>query len=197
VLILRIRIIQYSRYLPCSLYQTCLVHDSTILLSDIGKCYHAFPRGSFRAQFSLPAVPQLVFHHFSAHPFCWSWITKADPNAGTSFQVPTVPTLCPKDSPKAIHWIVSIFHVFKSQLAPQALNPEIGRENPAYVKLYQTNMLLHLHAQHAHLMVRKPPPASPTCAAPQPVANIPPQPTGTIVELCVEIVALRREVQAL
>ena len=30
VLILRIRIVRYWRYLPCSLYQTCLVHDTTL-----------------------------------------------------------------------------------------------------------------------------------------------------------------------
>jgi len=34
---------------------------------------------------------------------------KAGPNAGKSFNVPTVPTSCPKDSPKAVHWIVLIF----------------------------------------------------------------------------------------
>jgi len=131
----------------------------TILLSEIGKCYHAFPKGSFRACFAPPAVPRSVLHHFDAHPFRWSWTTKAGPNAGKSFAVPTVPTSCPKDSPKAVHWIVSIFHAFKSQLAPQALDPETGRVLPSYVKLYQNNMLMHLHAQRARPRAGNSPPS--------------------------------------
>jgi len=131
----------------------------TILLSEIGKCYHAFPKGSFRACFAPPAVPRSVLHHFDAHPFRWSWTMKAGPNAGKSFAVPTVPTSCPKDSPKAVHWIVSIFHAFKSQLAPQALDPETGRVLPSYVKLYQNNMLMHLHAQRARPRAGNSPPS--------------------------------------
>ena len=129
----------------CSSTSTC-----TILLSEIGKYYHAFPKGSFRSCFAPPAIPKLVLHHLDAHPFYWSWTMKAGPNASKSFAVPTVLTLCPKDSPKAVHWLVSIFHAFKAQLAPQALDQETGRVLPAYVKLYQNNMLMHIRAQHAH-----------------------------------------------
>jgi len=94
--------------------------------------------------------------------------------------------------------MVSIFHVFKAQLAPQALDQEMGRVLPAYVKLYQNNMLMHIRAQHAHSRVGKPPPAStPPCAAPWPAAVIPPQPPSVIAELHREIAALRAEVQAL
>jgi len=130
----------------------------TIRLSEIGKCWHAFPKGSFRARFAPPAVPRSVLHHFDAHPYFWSWTTKAGPNAGKSFAVPTVPTSCPKDSPKATQWVVSIFHAFKAQLAPQALDPETGRVLPSYVKIYQNNMLMHLRAQRAHPRAGKPPP---------------------------------------
>ena len=49
-----------------------------------------------------------------------------------------------------IQWIVSVFHAFKSQLALQALDDK-GRVLPAYVKLYQNNMLVHLRAQQASL----------------------------------------------
>jgi len=145
----------------CSSTSTC-----TILLSEIGKYYHAFPKGSFRSCFAPPAIPKLVLHHLDAHPFYWSWTTKAGPNTGKSFAVPTVPTLCPKDSPKAVHWMVSIFHAFKAQLAPQVLDQEMGRVLPAYVKLYQNNMLMHIRAQRAHSWVGKPPLLPPPLAPP-------------------------------
>ena len=93
----------------------------TILLLEIGKYYHAFPKGSFRSHFTPPAIPKSVLHHFDAHLFYWSWTMKASPNAGKSFAIPIVPTSCLKDSPKAIQWVVSIFHAFKSQLSPRHL----------------------------------------------------------------------------
>jgi len=92
---------------------------------------------------------------------------KAGPNAGKSFTVATVLTLCPKDSPKAVHWIVSIFHAFKSQLAPQVLDLETGRVLPSYIKLYQIDMLMHLCAQCACPRASKSPPTLPTHAPPQ------------------------------
>jgi len=177
---------QCSPSLPC-----------TIRLSEIGKCWHAFPKGSFKARFAPPAVPRSVLHHFDTHPFFWSWTTKAGPNSGKSFAVPTVPTSCPKDSPKAIQWVVSIFHAFKAQLAPQALDPETGRVLPSYVKIYQNNMLMHLHAQRARPKASKPPPPPPPRAPTRPVAPIPSKSPSVIVELHAEIAALRSEVQAL
>jgi len=169
----------------------------TIRLSEIGKCWHAFPKGSFKARFAPPAVPRSVLHHFDTHPFFWSWTTKAGPNAGKSFAVPTVPTSCPKDSPKAIQWVISIFHAFKAQLAPQALDPETGRVLPSYVKIYQSNMLMHLRAQRAHPKASKPPPSPAPRAPTRPVAPIPSKSPGVIAELHAEIAALRNEVQAL
>ena len=40
----------------------------TIRLSEIGKCYHAFPRGTFRSRFAPPTVPRSVLNHIDAHP---------------------------------------------------------------------------------------------------------------------------------
>ena len=78
-----------------------------------------------------------------------TWTTRPGPRAGKSFQVPSVPTACGRDSPKAIQWIVSIFHAFKAQLAPQAISQETGWVLPNYVKLYQNNMLMHVRSQQA------------------------------------------------
>jgi len=89
--------------------------------------------------------------------------------------------------------MVSIFHAFKAQLAPQALDQETGRVLPAYVKLYQNNMLMHIRAQRAHSRVGK----TSLASAPRPAAVIPPQPPSVIAELRQEIAALRAEVQAL
>ena len=166
-----------------------------ILLSEVGKRYHAFPKGTFKARFSPPVVPKAVLHHLSTHPPTWSWTTKAGPKAGKSFHVPTVPTSCGKDSHRAIHWIVSIFHAFKSQLALQALDDK-GRVLPAYIKLYQNNMLVHLRAQQALLArqaklpsMSRPQPAQPTQTPSQPIDAV-------IAELKAEIASLRSDLEA-
>ena len=117
-------------------HQCSSTSPCAILLSEVGKRFHAFPKGTFRAWFAPPAIPNAVLKYVEAHPLTWSWMTKAGPCTGKSFSVPTVPTACRKDSPKAIHWIISIFHTFKSQLAPCTLNLETGRVLPGFVKLY-------------------------------------------------------------
>ena len=131
-----------------------------ILLSEVGCRYHAFPKGTFRAQFAPRAIPCSVLRYLQTHPTTWSWTIKAGPNAGKSFTIPSVPTLCGKDSPKVILWIVSIFHVFKSQLNTQALATETGWVLPDYVRLYQNNMLFHIKARQARQSAPPPPPAS-------------------------------------
>jgi len=140
----------------CSTSSPC-----SILLSEVGKRFHSFPKGTFKAHFAPPAVPCSVLSYVASHLPCWSWTTKAGPNGGKTFSVPTVLTSCGKDSPKAIQWIVSILHSFKSQLAPQALDPTSGWVLPTYIKIYQNNMLLHLHAQQAHPQAPLPPPSNP------------------------------------
>lgn len=138
--------------------------------SDIGKHFHAFPKGTFWAHYCPPSIPKSILQHFAAHTPYWSWTTKAGPNAGKSFNVPTVPTACKKGSPRATQWIISLFHSFKAHLNPQALDPN-GWVLPAHVRLYQNNMLIHLRGLLGNPL-SQPTPASP----PRPP---PPQPNPT------------------
>ena len=171
----------------CSLSSPCLIR-----LSQVGKCYHAFPKGTFKACFAPPAIPCHVLQHLAKSPPTWTWTTRAGPRAGKSFQVPLVPTACGRDSPKAIQWIVTIFHAFKAQLAPQAISQETGQVLPSYVKLYQNNMLMHLRSQQAQLWARTKP--SPTHTAK--VSSPPPHQSlllPTIADLLSQIEALRSD----
>ena len=180
-----------------SKHQCSLTSPCTILLSEVGKRYHAFPKGTFRTRFAPPAVPHSVLSHIKAHPLTWTWTTKAGPSAGKSFNVPTVPTSCRKDSPKVIMWIVSIFHAFKSQLAPCALDPATGCVLPAYVKVYQNNMLIHLRGQQARPVAK--PPSPPSCPRAQLGTSSHPTGNGSPAEieaLRAEIVALHADFQA-
>ena len=102
----------------------------TICLSEVGKCYHMFPKGTFKARFALPAIPRHVLQHLAKSPPTWTWTTRTSPRAGKSFQVPSIPTACSRDSPRVIQWIISIFHAFKAQLAPQALGQETSQVLP-------------------------------------------------------------------
>ena len=145
----------------CSQSSPCMIR-----LSEVGKCFHAFPKGFFKVRFAPPAVPRSVLQYLAKSPSTWTWTTRAGPRAGKSFQVPTVPTSCSGDSPRAVQWVVSIFHTFKPQLVPQAINPETGRVTPSYVKLYQNNMLVHLRSQQAQLRAR---------SKPSPTQTMPPQ----------------------
>ena len=124
----------------------------------------------------------------------WMWTTRASPRAGKSFQVPSVPTACSKDSPRAIQWIISIFHAFKAQLAPQAISLETGQVLPDYVKLYQNNMLVHLQSQQAQSKA-KVKPTPPQTMRPLPGHPSPPQlPPGlTIADLLSQIEALQSD----
>ena len=90
-----------------------------------------------------------------------------------------------------IQWIVSIFHAFKAQLAPQAISQETGRVLPDYVKLYQNNMLMHFHSQQAQSRATPKPTPSQTN---RPSPGQPPSqsPQGlTIAELLSKIEELR------
>ena len=177
---------------PPSKHQCSSTSPCAILLSEVGKHFHAFPKGTFRTQFAPPAIPSSVLKHVEAHPPTWSWMTKSGPCAGKSFSIPTVPTACSKDSPKAICWIVSNFHAFKSQLAPCTLDSETGWVLPGYVKLYQNNMLVHLRTQQARFCAKTPPAAklkAPTASSPLP-------PSLEIASLRAEIAALQTKFEA-
>ncbi|KAI6001742.1 hypothetical protein EDC04DRAFT_2973225 [Pisolithus marmoratus] len=127
---------------------TCLSAELCLIkLSDIGKHYHSFPKGSFKAHFIPPSAPRFVLKHLIAHPLTWTWTTKDGPNKGHSFQVPTTPIHCDKAAPKAIHWIVAIFHSFKAHLNPITLSAESGKVKPGWLRLYQNNLYIHLQGQ--------------------------------------------------
>ena len=164
-----------------------------IRLSEVGKRYHAFPKGTFKARFAPPVIPRLVLQYLARSPPTWKWTTRAGPRAGKSFNVPSVPTACSRDSPKAIQWIVSIFHAFKAQLAPQALSQETGQVLPDYVKLYQNNMLVHFRSQQAQSRVT--PKLTPSQTVRPPSGIAPPQSTQgpTIAELLSKIEELRSD----
>ncbi|KAI6009273.1 hypothetical protein EDC04DRAFT_2906616 [Pisolithus marmoratus] len=84
------------------------------------------------------------------------------PNKGKSFQVPTVPVVCEKTAPRAIHWLVAVFHSFKTHLNSVAIDTETGKNN------------LHVHLQ-SQLKVASPPspPAKPQPPTPHPPGRTP------------------------
>ncbi|KAL4074550.1 hypothetical protein V8B97DRAFT_1711456 [Scleroderma yunnanense] len=47
--------------------------------------------------------------------------------------------------------LIFVLYSLKSQLTAQALNPKTGKVLLDYVKIYQNNMLMHLHAQQAQI----------------------------------------------
>ncbi|KAI5989688.1 hypothetical protein EDD15DRAFT_2370395 [Pisolithus albus] len=96
-------------------------------LSEMGRRYHHFPKGIFRACFSPPALPKFVVSHFASHPPTWTWSVKASPNKGKAFQVPTIPIACDKTAPWAVQWIVAVFHSFKAHLSSSGLTPRVLR----------------------------------------------------------------------
>ncbi|KAI6002677.1 hypothetical protein EDC04DRAFT_2908408 [Pisolithus marmoratus] len=111
-----------------------------VRLSDIGKRYHSFHKGTFKARFAPPVLPRFVLAHFASHPSTWTWVTKDGPNKGKSFQVPTTPITCAKTAPRAIHWMVAVFHSFKAHLNPVAIDSDTGRVKQGWLRLYQNNI---------------------------------------------------------
>lgn len=126
----------------CDPATPCIIH-----LSDIGKKFHSFPKRTFCVCYTPPPIPCPYLRHFASHPYTWSWTTKGGPNQGKTFSIATIPIVCNKDASKAIRWIVSLFHSFKTHLNPFVLDLETGRVFPAIVKIYQSNMLLHFCSQ--------------------------------------------------
>ncbi|KAI6005546.1 hypothetical protein EDD15DRAFT_2191018 [Pisolithus albus] len=170
-------------------------------LSEMGRQYHHFPKGTFRARFSPPALPKFMLSHLTNHPPVWTWSIKAGPNKGKTFQVPTVPITCDRTTPKAVQWIVAVFHSFKAHLNPIAINTDTGRVLLAWLRLYQNNLYLHFHTQlKAHSSRRK------NAPLPKPAPGTPnPAPTGPKADrtcpqegsLEAKVVALRTEIQSL
>ncbi|KIJ63713.1 hypothetical protein HYDPIDRAFT_29067 [Hydnomerulius pinastri MD-312] len=142
----------------CSPLEACSIH-----LSDIGRHFHTFLTGTFHARFGPPALPPFVLRYCTTHPLQWQWTTKTGPNAGKTFKVPTAPSHCPEGSPKAILWLVNVFHSFKAHLAPETLQG--GKVPRSLLHLYQSNMVLHLRTQ---LCAHTPTNTPPALAVPRP-----------------------------
>ncbi|KAI6017425.1 hypothetical protein EDC04DRAFT_2608047 [Pisolithus marmoratus] len=116
--------------------------------------------GTFKACFTPPIFPKLVLCHFTSHLPKWTWMTKDGPNKGKSFQVPTIP--------HTIHWVVVVFHSFKTHLNPVAIDTDTSKDHQGWLCLYQNNLYVHLQS-----LLKAPPPLT-TKPSPQPS-----QPTGT------------------
>ncbi|KAI6097052.1 hypothetical protein F5141DRAFT_1067335 [Pisolithus sp. B1] len=95
-----------------------------VTLSDVGRCYHSFPKGTFHTHFTPPVFPRLVLQHFAAHSPTWTWTTRDGPGKGKSFKVPTIPIACDCNAPQVVCWIVMVFHSFKAHLNPITLDPK-------------------------------------------------------------------------
>ncbi|KAI6012364.1 hypothetical protein EDC04DRAFT_2904875 [Pisolithus marmoratus] len=178
----------------CSTAEPCQIR-----LSDVGKRYHSFPKGSFKARFIPPSAPHFVLKHLAAHPPTWTWTTKGGPNKDRSFQVPTIPITCNKAAPRAIHWVVAMFHLFKAHLNPIAIDGESGKVKPGWLRLYQNNLYVHLRGQMKETTVPKRAPPMTTKPSPTPLPLVHPKhtpPQGNLLEaklskLCQEITKLR------
>ncbi|KAI6039634.1 hypothetical protein EDC04DRAFT_2894977 [Pisolithus marmoratus] len=146
---------------------------------------NATPKGSFKAQFIPPSAPRFILKHLTAHPPTWTWTTKDGPNKDHSFQVPTIPITCDKAAPRAIHWVVTVFHSFKAHLNPIAIDKESGRVKPGWLRLYQNNLYVHLRGQMKETAVpkRAPPTTTKPSSTPLPLAHPKPIPQqGNILE---------------
>ncbi|KAI6000438.1 hypothetical protein EDC04DRAFT_2908788 [Pisolithus marmoratus] len=121
-------------------HQCLLTAPCPVCLSDIGQHYPSFLKGTFKAHFTPPVLPRFVLAHFTSNSPTWTWTTKDGPNKGRSFQVPTIPITCVKTAPKAVHWMVAVFHLFKAHLNPVAIHSDTGRVLPGWLRLYQNNI---------------------------------------------------------
>ena len=164
--------------------------------SDVGKWHHSFPKGTFCVCYTPPAIPCTTLSSCLVKPYSWSWTTKAGPNEGKSFQVPTIPIACKGNVPPSVKRVVSLFHSFKTHLSPEALDPETGRVLPIFMKLYQNNILIHFCAQlkttSTPLYHGRPFPPGIVPAPPGPPPLAP-----SDINLCCEAVKLHAELAAL
>ncbi|KAI6010267.1 hypothetical protein EDC04DRAFT_2610278 [Pisolithus marmoratus] len=90
-------------------------------------------------------------------------MTKDGPNKGKSFQVPTIPIICEKTAPCAVHWVVTVFHLFKTHLHPVTIDTDTGKVCQGWLCLYQNNLYVHLCSQ-----LKAPPPPLPPKPSLQP-----------------------------
>ncbi|KAI6000235.1 hypothetical protein EDC04DRAFT_2612098 [Pisolithus marmoratus] len=120
-------------------------------------------------------------------------MTKDGPNKGKSFQVPTIPIVCKKAAPCTVHWVVVVFHSFKTHLHPVALNTDSGKVHQGWLCLYQNNLYVHLWSQLKAPTSPPPPKPSPQPTCPSGVLPAKGPPTTApdpIAELWAKISAL-------
>ncbi|KAI5984510.1 hypothetical protein EDD15DRAFT_2375165 [Pisolithus albus] len=118
-------------------------------------------------------------NHFAHHAPTWTWVTKDGPNKGKSFSVPTIPVACERNAPKAVRWMVSVFHLFKAHLNPIAIDTDTGRVHQGWLCLYRSNMHLHLQSSlRASRPQRAPPLLSPLPPLPTYYGRSPAQVAG-------------------
>ncbi|KAI6013715.1 hypothetical protein BKA83DRAFT_19144 [Pisolithus microcarpus] len=140
-----------------------------VQLSEVGRQFHQFQKGTSKARFALPALLKFMTSYFASHPPAWTWTVWGGPNKGKSYQVPTTPIVCEGDAPRAVQWIVTVFHLFKAHPNPLTVDPETGRVKPAWLKLYQNNLYIHLHSQlRSHFPPPKPAPPGPKAVSSHP-----------------------------
>ncbi|KAI5983726.1 hypothetical protein EDC04DRAFT_2616036 [Pisolithus marmoratus] len=140
---------------------------------------------------SLRALSELILS-LQSSPI-WTWMTKDGPNKGKSFQVPTIPIVCEKTAPHAVHWVVTVFHSFKTHLHPVTIDTDTGKVHQGWLRLYQNNLYVHLRSQ-----LKVPPPPLPprpslqsTCT-PKATPSVVPSTTATdpVAKLQAEISSL-------
>ncbi|KAI6028245.1 hypothetical protein EDC04DRAFT_2898982 [Pisolithus marmoratus] len=122
----------------------------------------------------------------------WTWMTKDGPNKGKSFQVPTIPIVCEKTAPHAVHWVVAVFHSFKTHLHPIAIDADTSKVHQGWLRLYQNNLYVHLHSQLKAPSPPLPPKPSLQPTPPKTMSPVVPSTTATdpIAELRAEISSL-------
>ncbi|KAI6119916.1 hypothetical protein EDD16DRAFT_1518170 [Pisolithus croceorrhizus] len=147
-------------------------------------------------------------HQCSSTIPCPLRLSEAGPNKGKSFQVPTILIACDKTALRAVKWIIAVFHSFKAHLNPIAIDADSGRVHPAWLRLYQNNLLIHLHNQlkarlpHKARSTPHPPPPKPADTTAMPVAPVldsiqPCPPATTSSSLAAKVVALHAELGSL
>ncbi|KAI6028089.1 hypothetical protein EDC04DRAFT_2605831 [Pisolithus marmoratus] len=135
---------------------------------------------------------RFILANFTSHPSTWTWVTKDGPNKGKSFQVPTTPITCDKTMPKAVHWMVTVFHSYKAHLNPIAIDSDTGRVKQGWLWLYQNNMYVHLRGQlKAHTLPKRalPPTTKPShpLTCPKPDGTSPTTTNPSLEHMLVEL----------
>ncbi|KAI6016725.1 hypothetical protein EDC04DRAFT_2903105 [Pisolithus marmoratus] len=167
---------------------------------------------TIRCRQTLPLIPQGLlqgpFHPTLSSQICLkaSHHSPSDldldnqgwPQQGSLLPSPNHPYTCDKTAPRAIHWIVMVFHSFKAHLNPIAIDGESGKVKARWLRLYQNNLYIHLQGQMKEAAAAKrpvPPTPKPPPTALSTPSQAPPPPENLLEsklsKLCQEISKLR------